>query len=422
MRRTAWVLMLGFFAGCGNATKTTAVVEQTGRPEAVIPEEVAYLFDRGDHAEAVEKLTALIEKSPGDANLYSLRSTAYHQIGRFAEAIADLNLAIERNDRDAKLFNNRGFIRLGLEQFDAALDDFNRATQLSEKFINAHNNRGLLFIATQRFEEAITQFDRAIEINPHYVDAYNNRGFAELEAGRIEQALDDFNVALRLDGKYVNAYNNRGLLRARAGDFENAIVDFTQAMMLDPLNPKYYQHRGEVYLRKGSVDKAIADEKKLVWLVQLHQLTVGVNGSTRPVLELTHRASHYLQINDLENALADLNRAVSLDPRSAAALSARADVHYRKKMIEEAKSDAETSLAIEPSHEAFSVLGDVFLKLGDYDRAIENFARARRVDSSVAEAYFAKSRELTEKGDLEQAQNSLQQALVLDPDVESRLR
>jgi tetratricopeptide (TPR) repeat protein len=127
-------------------------------------------------------------------------------------------------------------------------------------------------------------------------------------------------------------------------------------------------------------------------------------------------------MNDRENALTDLNRAITLDPRSAVALSARADVHFREKMFEQARADAEISLAIEPSHEAFSVLGDVFLRLGEYDRAIENFARARRVDSSVAEAYFARSKELAEKGDMEQAQSSLQQALVLDPDVESRLR
>ena len=91
-------------------------------------------------------------------------------------------------------------------------------------------------------------------------------------------------------------------------------------------------------------------------------------------------------------------------------------------MTKEARADAETVIAIEPSQEAFSVLGDVFLTLGDYDRAIENFAKARRVDPNVAEAYFAKSKILAEKGELDQARTTLEQALVLDPDVESRLR
>lgn len=91
MRRTAWMLMLVFFVGCGTATNSTAVIEKLIPADEVIPAEVASLFDRGDHAQAVETLSTLIEKSPGEANLYSLRSTAYHQIGRFAEAIADLD-------------------------------------------------------------------------------------------------------------------------------------------------------------------------------------------------------------------------------------------------------------------------------------------------------------------------------------------
>ena len=422
MRQIAWMLVLGCFMGCGSATQSTTAVNDANHQEVVIPEEVAALFERGEFAQAVEKLTAMIEKQPRDENLYALRSTAYHQTGRFVEAIADLDRAIALNDHDAKLFNNRGFIHLGMEQFDAALADFDRATQLSEKFTNPYNNRGLLHIARQRYEDAITQFNRAIEINPQYVDAYNNRGFAELEAGRIEQALDDFNLAIRLDGKYVNAFNNRGLLRARAGDFENAVIDFTQAMMLDPLNPKYYQHRCEVYLRQGFIDKAIADDKKLAWLLELHQWGAKVAASTNPVQELTQRANHYLQVNDLDNALRDLNRAVTLDDRSATALAARANLYLRKKMISKARADAEASLAIEPAQEAYSVLGDVYLSLGDYDRAIENFAQARRVDPSVAEAYYAKSKELAEKGDVEQAQVTLQQALVLDPDIQSRVR
>ena len=243
-----------------------------------------------------------------------------------------------------------------------------------------------------------------------------------MEAAQIEQALDDFNVAIQLNPKYVNAYNNRGLLRAQAGDFENAVIDFTQAMMLDPLNPKYYQHRAEVYLQQGAADKAVADERKIVWLIQLHEFGSRIAGSQRPFHDLTQRARHYLDVNDFENALKDLDRAIALAPQSAEALSARANLHLRKKSMQNAKADAVASLAIEPNQEAFSVLGDVFLSQRDYDKAIENFANARRVDPSVAEAYYAKSKALAAQGEHEKAKDTLQQALVLDPDVESRLR
>ncbi|MEI8019077.1 MAG: tetratricopeptide repeat protein [Schlesneria sp.] len=422
MRRFGWMLVLGWIVGCGGVTTAPSTVQDVPVREITVPAEVAPFFERGELAQAVDALNGMISKQPQNVALYSLRATAHHRMGNNDEALADLDHAISLDSRDARLFNNRGFVRLGMEQFQAANSDFDKATELASKFTNAYNNRGLLYIAQQRFGDAIVQFNRAIEIDPQYIDAYNNRGFAELESGQIEQALDDFNVAIQLNPKYVNAYNNRGLLRAQAGDFENAVIDFTQAMMLDPLNPKYYEHRAEVYLRQGASDKSIADERKIVWLIQLHELGAKIAASTRPVRELTQRARHYLDVNDIENALKDLDRAVSLDSRSAEALSARSNLHLRKKSMHDAKADAVASLAIEPNQEAFSVLGDVFLSLGDYDKAIENFANARRVDPSVAEAYYAKSKALAAKGEVEKANDTLQQALVLDPDVESRLR
>ena len=85
-------------------------------------------------------------------------------------------------------------------------------------------------------------------------------------------------------------------------------------------------------------------------------------------------------------------------------------------------SRAEAALAIEPSQEAFSARGDACLGLKEYDRAIESFAQARRFDPAVAEAYYRKSQILQTSGETEQAAESLQHALALDPDIQDRLR
>jgi tetratricopeptide (TPR) repeat protein len=337
-------------------------------------------------------------------------------------ALSDIDRAIELNPNDAKHFNNRGFMRMGMEQFQAALVDFDKAIELAPRYKNAFNNRGLLFIAQKRFEDAIVQFNRAIEIDDQYLDAYNNRGFAETESGQAAKALDDFNVVIELNPKYVNAYNNRGLLLAQAGDYENALLDFTRAMMLDPMNPKYYEHRQEVYRKQGEYRKAMDDEKKYDWLVEYHLLTAEIAAATNPVDELIQRAEHFLEINDLDKAVDDLNRALSLDAKSSQALVIRAGIFLKQKSPATAQADAEAALAIAPSEQAYSILGDVFLGRGDYDRAIEYFARAHRIDESVADAYYGKSKLLESQGQSEQAKTNLEQALALDPDVERRLR
>ncbi len=422
IKHTAWMLLLVWLVGCGGGSKPNLTSSTPEINQAAVPEEVATLFERGEIAQAVETLTAMIGKSPQDESLYSLRATAHHRLRNDREALVDLDRAIVISGRDAKLYNNRGFIHLGMQQFEPALADFQRASELAPRYANTFNNRGLLYIAQGKYPDAIAQFDRALEIDNQYVDAYNNRGFAEFEEGQVERALDDFNLAIQLSPNYVNAFNNRGLLRARAGDYENAVIDFTLAMTIDPRNPKYYEHRRDVYRHQGALDKAVADEKKFVWLIQYHELTARIAANARPFNELTQRAKHFLEVDDQESAMQDLDRAILLDSRSAEALAVRAGLHLKRKSIAEAQADSLAALDIEPSQAAYSVLGDVFLSHGDYDRAIENFARARRADPSVAEAYYAKSKLLAKQGETEQAQDNLEQALVLDPEIESRLR
>ena len=427
MRRLACLLILGCFVGCNSAPTPTSTAETAASKESTIPADVAAQFERGEFTVAISTLAGLIQASPQNGELYSFRATAHHRLGHHRlghhrEALKDLDRAIALNDRDSNLLNNRGFIRLGLGQFSEAMQDFDKSIEVSPRYKNAFNNRGLLYLAQQKYSEAIEEFNRALKIDPRYTDAYNNRGFAELEAGQVGAAIDDFNSALQMNPNYVNAYNNRGLLRARAGDYEHAVIDFTQAMLIDPLNPKYYEHRRDVYAKQGAFDKSLADEKKIAWIVEYHRLTERIGVSANPAVDLTARAKHFLRINDLEKALGDVNRSLELNPQSAETLVTRAGIYLQQKSADAAKTDAEASLAIAANEEAYSVLGDVYLLAQDFDRAIEHFARARRIDGSVAEAYYARAKVLEKQGNAEQAQMNLDQALALDPDVENRLR
>lgn len=414
--------------GCGVqsskpvAVNQTTVTDDSIEKEIPVPTEVEVLYARGEIAQAIEVLTGMIARSPQDPNLYYLRSNALHQIKHTTNALADIDRAIELDSQNAKFFNNRGFIRLHAKQFSKAMSDFDRAIELAPRYKHAFNNRGLLHIAQSQYTEAIAEFNKALLIDGRYVDALNNRGFAEFELKQTARALDDFNIAIELNPEYVNAWNNRGLLRARAGDYENAALDFTQAMMIDPLNPKYYEHRQDVYRRLGDFQRVVGDNDKIEWLIEYHQLTADIAAASKPTMELVRRAEHYVRVENFDKALDDLNRAITIDPASVDALLSRANVQLQQKAYSDAVTDAQTAVAVTSKVEAYSILGDAFLGLKDYDRAIENYNRAKRIDTNVAEAYYGYSKVLRKQGDVEQAKFNLEQALALDPEVEDRLR
>lgn len=430
--RTTWMIVgtivLTVGIGCGSQNSKTGATNQPVsnnsalEKEIPIPAEVQELYAHGETAQAIEVLTTMIDQAPNNADLYYLRSNALHQLRQTTAALVDIDRAIELDSTNAKFFNNRGFIRLGAMQFQKAGEDFDRAIELAPRYKHAFNNRGLLQVAQGKFAEAIPEFNQAILIDGRFVDAFNNRGFAEFELGQTAKALDDFNIAIELKPDYVNAWNNRGLLRTKAGDYDNAVLDFIQAMMIDPLNPKYYQHRQDVYRKLGDIERVVEDKQKIEWLVEYHELTAAIATTTRPAPELVRRADHYSRVEEYEKALDDLDRAIAIDAKSIEALMARASIKLRQKKFAAAVADAEAVIAISSKVEAYSILGDAFLGLRDYDRAIENYHRARRIDMNVAEAYYENSKALRKRGDVDRAKTSLEQALALDPEIENRLR
>ncbi len=413
MRRMLWVLLVVVLAGCQrqSAPPTATASYLAAEP---MPPEIAQLLEQDDHAAALVKLGQMISERPKDAMLYSIRSTVYHRQGHRDEAIADLNKAIELNGKDARLFNNRGFVLMGLQQFSTAMADFDQATKLAPDYSNPYNNRGLLMIAKGQYASAIEQLDQAVRLDPGYVDAYNNRGFAALQAGNIDGALADFNTAIKLNPKYVNAFNNRGLLRARVGDLDNAIIDFTNAMVMDPLNPKYYEHRCEIYRKLSETKMVLADEAKHDWLLRLQELSSSILAKPKDINLLLERARHHLAGDDQSKAMDDVQRALKIDPKFVGALLVRGRIHLDLNDYQNALADANAALKIEPQQEAYSLRGDACLGLKDYDKAIENYATARRIDASVAEAYYGKSQVLQASGQVEAAAEILKQAHALD--------
>jgi tetratricopeptide (TPR) repeat protein len=423
MRHSSWILLGVVLAGC-QAQSTPAPVATASKTVAdeVLPPALAALLEEPDYEVALSKIDKLIAQQPKDAALYSVRSSIHHRRSRHEAAIADLDQAIALKGQDARLYNNRGFVKLGLQQFNASMADFDRATELAPDYANPFNNRGLLLIARGQYASAVEQLDEALRRDPNYVDAYNNRGFAALQGGQIDRALADFNMAIKLNPKYVNAYNNRGLLQARVGDLDNAIVDFTEAMIIDPMNPKYYQHRREVYLRQSAIDLALADEARHDWLTRLKELNGQVLDRPGDANAIVERAKHYLTVDDQTAAMKDLDRALVLDAGCVSAIMEHGRICIRQKHYTEALADAAKLLQIAPSQDAFSLSGDAYLGLKNFDKAIESYTEARRIDSSVAEAYYHKSRILQASGQQDEAESHLQRAVALDPDVESRLR
>jgi tetratricopeptide (TPR) repeat protein len=99
--------------------------------------------------------------------------------------------------------------------------------------------------------------------------------------------------------------------------------------------------------------------------------------------------------------------------RQAEVYSSRASWLHKQGKEDAALADYDKALSIDPTNvEFYDYRGDSLIAKGDLDRAIANYDQAIRIDPTYAAAYFSRGRAYEAKGDIEHARASYQAALV----------
>jgi tetratricopeptide (TPR) repeat protein len=129
-----------------------------------------------------------------------------------------------------------------------------------------------------------------------------------------------------------------------------------------------------------------------------------------------NRGGAYRAKGDFDRALADLDKALRLDPKSALALLERASNYHAKGEFDRAIADYDGAIAAQPkSAAAFSGRGETYRAKNDLDRAIADYDKALQLDDNLVTAYGGRARAYRGKG--ERAKEDLEAALRLDPQL-----
>jgi tetratricopeptide (TPR) repeat protein len=124
---------------------------------------------------------------------------------------------------------------------------------------------------------------------------------------------------------------------------------------------------------------------------------------------------YYRQTGDYANALASLDRAIRLAPRSAVALADRGDVHRLLGEYDAALADLNTAVLSAPSYAwAIATRGETYRLMGDYQQAIDDLNRAVELWPDDAWARACRGETLRLIGKYQQALDDLNQATT-DP-------
>ncbi len=350
---------------------------------------------------AIEALSQAIGIMPEDSSLFRMRADVYTMLGENANARADYSTAIRLSPANADLYNHRGYFLMshGLKAESKA--DFNKAIELNPKHVAAYNNRGLLSLTDEDFKTADADFSRAIENDRKNPDAWNNRGFARVKMGQLTEAMSDIREALKLNEKYVNAWNNCGLIAMQQEDFNEAEKAFARASELDPMDPRWLNHRKGALVKLNRTEEASKLSEEIDWLTELTALSQQAARNARNPNGWIARGKHLLEKDRQDAAIVDFTRALTVNPGNPEALLHRASVWMSKGDLQKAMMDCEQSLVSKPSLDAYSMRGELWLKLDNIDQALNDFESARRFDEQLAATYELRAAKAKESGDME---------------------
>lgn len=131
---------------------------------------------------------------------------------------------------------------------------------------------------------------------------------------------------------------------------------------------------------------------------------------------LDARASLYLQLGDISEALADAERAVTLSPADPGFRSNRAQIYRQFGRTTEALADLDRALELDPDFfPALFNRGTLRFEMNRYEEALADFDRCVELDSLVAPPYLNRAVTLRDLGRLEEAKRDITRFLELEP-------
>ncbi len=163
--------------------------------------------------------------------------------------------------------------------------------------------------------------------------------------------------------------------------------------------------RGDGLLRAGHLDTALAEFNRAVSL------------QPRNAQGYFGRGMVYSKKNQLDRAFAELHRSIALDPQHALSYVWRSNVYRRLNNYEAALADSNRAVELSPyDFMCFKERGQLYEEMKDYEHANADYTEAIKVNSGDASLYGFRARTYRQFGDHARAIADINRAIELNPE------
>jgi tetratricopeptide (TPR) repeat protein len=225
------------------------------------------LMKRGRINEAIRHYNlALQSKQPQSWGVYYNLAIALTFQGRNQEAIECYIEALKLNPAYTNARINMAGVLAGQGRINEAISHYLETIRIDPNSDKAHFDLGNILLAQGRMDEAINHFSWVLRINPLYAEAYNRRGMALMQKGELEEAILHFRKASNVKPDYRDAQKNEMLAESFFGKFHKAVEGMRHSMDFDQRDFRSDLKMQELLDKKTELDQALSQLNKALSL------------------------------------------------------------------------------------------------------------------------------------------------------------
>jgi tetratricopeptide (TPR) repeat protein len=227
--------------------------------------------------------------------------TVYYKEKHFPEALDAYSNALLCDPKFRQALLNRSNTLYELGKYDQAMRDINQFASLGKDTLVTHLSRGLIYTRTNELGKAIRSFKQVLEFNARHVDALVNLGTVYYYRKQYDSAKLFLNNAIQIEPNEANAYNVYSLVELEHGNAGAALERINQALSLRGNDPYFLNNRGYIFVNLNELDKALIDIDK------------SISEDPYNAWAYRNKGIYYLKTNHPDAAMRVLTQAMKMD-------------------------------------------------------------------------------------------------------------
>jgi tetratricopeptide (TPR) repeat protein len=332
-----------------------------------------YAIANLDYPNAIREYREIINQYPFETEAYWRLGRLLAGEGRMEEAVNVMRqgLAIDAEAKD--IYNTLGGVLSEIGRHEEAISARGRYVALAPEEPNAYDSLGLAYQWQGDYQRAIENYNRALELNPKFEIALVHLANTRAQIGQYREAISLYEKYVQIApsiNERARGYDNLSSVYLKKGDLDRAEKYAGEALK----NRKEYVWNSFVIARlRGDVKKE-KDLEEQIFVPTLFN-DRGARGKRR--FELYNRGYIALENGTADEAIAYLKEAVSLPPpiwNIDSHEDCLANAYLELGRFDEAIAEYERVLQLNPNYPlARFHLGQAFERKGLSEKAAENY-------------------------------------------------